>query len=105
MSRTHAGSLFMFTRLCLYALSVSLTASALVQDNVEKEKKKMQGSWKVVGSQVDAIKMPIEAFKKVVVTIEDDKIFFKDNGKVYDEIEFEIDPDAKVKEIDYLYTA
>jgi uncharacterized protein (TIGR03067 family) len=95
----------MVTRLCLYALCISLTTSALVQDDIEKEKKKMQGSWKVVAAQVDAVKIPLDAFKKVVVVIQHDKILFKDNGKVYDEIEFDIDPATKVKEIDYLYTA
>ena len=63
----------------------------------------MQGAWKVVLAQVDSKTMPIEAFKKVIVVIKDDRISFKDNDKTYEEVEFEIDPAAKPKEIDYKY--
>ena len=94
----------MLGRLCVGLLCLGFTLSAAAQGEVEKEMKKLQGSWKVVGAQVDSVKIPLEAFKKVVVEFKDDKIFFKEDGKTYDEIEFDIDPAAKPKEIDYLYT-
>jgi uncharacterized protein (TIGR03067 family) len=45
----------------------------------------------------------LEAFKKVVVTIQGNKILFKESDKVYEEVEFDIDSEAKIKEIDYHY--
>ena len=91
--RLSSGFIFIF----LAAVSVSQAQDA------EQELKKMQGSWKVVLSQVDGTTMPIQAFKKVAVVIQDGKIVFKDDNKTYEEIEFDIDPDAKPKEIDYKY--
>lgn len=95
----------MFVRGCLCFLLVAFSTSAAVQekDDFEKEKKKLEGSWKVIGAQVNGIKLPLEAFKKVVITFKDEKVVFKDSDKIYDEIEIDIDPAAKPKEIDYRY--
>jgi uncharacterized protein (TIGR03067 family) len=79
-----------------------LASSSQVQD-ADKEIKKMQGTWKVALSQVNGKTMPAEAFKRVVVVIQDSKLIFKDNDKVYEEVEFDIDLDAKPKHIDYKY--
>jgi uncharacterized protein (TIGR03067 family) len=89
--------------LCL--LSIFLTSVGIQGDDLEVETKKMQGSWKVTASQVNGGKIPLEAFKKVVVVIKDNRIFFKDNGTTYDEIEFDLDLATKPREIDFLYTA
>jgi uncharacterized protein (TIGR03067 family) len=88
---------------CLFCLAV--TTSLMAQDETEKELKKMEGSWKVIGSQVDNIRIPLEAYKKVVIMIKGEKIQFKDGDKIYDEIEIDIDPATTPKEIDYHYLA
>ncbi len=46
---------------------------------------------------------PLEAYKKVVLVIQDARLSFKDSDKIYEEVEFKIDADAKPKEIDYKY--
>ena len=94
----------MTLRLWFGLIGIFLAVASIAKaQSVEKELKKMQGSWKVVLSQVDSKTMPIEAFKKVIVVIKDEKISFKDNNKTYEEVEFDIDPAAKPKEIDYKY--
>jgi len=90
---------------CLLVGVVVFAASGAAQDDVEKEIKKLQGSWKVIRSEVNGITIPLTAYKKVVVTIKDSTIQFKDGDKVYEEIAFDIDIEAKPKEIDYRYVA
>ena len=94
----------MTPRLCFGFFGIALTVASITQaQDAEKELKKMQGSWKVVLAQVDGKTMPIQAFKKVAVVFQDGKILFKENDKTYEEVEFDIDVDAKPKEIDYKY--
>jgi uncharacterized protein (TIGR03067 family) len=93
----------MFLRTCVCVLLVNLPALPFGQETGDKEIKKLQGNWKVVSSQVDNVKIPAEAFKKVVVTFEDDKISFKENRKTYEEIKFHLEPAATPQEINYLY--
>ncbi len=88
--------------LALFAILAAAVASH-AGDDVEKERRKMQGTWKVALAQVDGRNIPLEAFKKVDVVFQDDKIVFKDNGKTYDEIEFDLDPAAKPRTLDYHY--
>jgi uncharacterized protein (TIGR03067 family) len=72
-------------------------------DDAKKELKKFQGTWKVARMDVDGIKMPQEAFEKVTVLIEGDRLSFLDKGKVYEEIECVLDPAKKPREIDMHY--
>jgi uncharacterized protein (TIGR03067 family) len=89
--------------LALIPILVLLGASRAGEADAKKELKKLQGTWKVILSEVNGTTMPKQAFKKVLVEIKDDRVIFKDNGKVYEEAELKLDPKADPKEIDYKY--
>lgn len=95
----------MLLRVTLCMCGVLFASSALVQDDVEKELKKLKGSWKFVSSVVNGIKIPPTAFKSTVIEIDDNKMAFRDAGKAFDEIEITIDLAKKPKEIDLEYTS
>lgn len=95
----------MRTKLLLGVTAVLLlTAAQEPDEDVKKERKKLEGAWRVLTCDTNGVRIPIEAFKNVVIRFEGDTITFQDGKTVYDEIVFDLAPDKKPPEIDYHYT-
>jgi uncharacterized protein (TIGR03067 family) len=89
----------------IVCMSVFLGTGGADDEAVEKELKKLQGTWKVTRMEVDGIKIPLKAFEKVAVVIAGDKLSFRDKGKTYEEVECVLDPSKKPREIDLHYVS
>jgi uncharacterized protein (TIGR03067 family) len=93
-------------RLALLACAcTAVSAPGGGDDSAKSELKKLQGTWKVTRMEVDGTVIPLQAFAKVGVRIEEDRMTFQDQGKPYDVIEITVRPTKQPRQIDLHYVA
>lgn len=88
----------MKTRVLLIA-AVALLVAADAKEDVAKELKKLEGTWKVVAVEARGMKVPEDKLKGAAVIIKGDRITMADPGKGAKDLVFKIDPTRKPKHI------
>jgi uncharacterized protein (TIGR03067 family) len=89
----------------LMVLAAGLLAAGVApgQDEAEKARKKLEGSWDVVAVETNGKKVPDEALKDnpVQITFKGNKYAEKKGGEVVEEGTFAIDPSKKPATLDF----
>ena len=89
----------------LFAMTGPLTADDAKDEAIKKDRKKYEGTWRVVSLEVDGNKLPEEDAKKFTVVNEaDGKWAIEVEGKVIARGTSEIDPTKKPKAVDLTVT-
>jgi uncharacterized protein (TIGR03067 family) len=68
--------------------------------DVDKELKKLQGTWTFESVEADGQKLPADQYKGMTVTIEGDKYYVKQGDKVVEAATHKIDPSKSPKTLD-----
>jgi uncharacterized protein (TIGR03067 family) len=86
----------------LLILVTGLSIAADAKEDVAKETKKLEGTWKVTASEVGGMKLPEEKLKDSVLIIKDGKFVMAERGKEKEgkQLTFKIDPSTKPKHLD-----
>jgi uncharacterized protein (TIGR03067 family) len=90
------------TLLCTLVLTASGGTGARADDKaeVEKERKKFQGTWTVESVEAGGQKLPIDLFKGMTVTFEGDKYTVKNGDQVIQAATQKLDPSKSPKTLD-----
>ena len=91
------------TRVAL-SLVLGLFASSIMADDVEKDLKKLEGTWTFDSVEAGGNKLPAEQFKTMSVTMEGTKYSVKLNDMVVEAATQKIDPSKSPKTMDVTVT-
>jgi uncharacterized protein (TIGR03067 family) len=72
-------------------------------DEIKKELKKFEGTWKIVSVEAEGEKLPTDMFKDSKLVLKDDQFTFTE-GKTVSKGTFKVDPSKKPKTIDIKFT-
>src|SRR5919108_6502390 len=94
------------TLLCTLVLSASGGTGARADDkaDVEKERKKFQGTWTFESVETGGKEIPAAEFKGVTVTFEGDKYTVKKGDEVIEAATLKLDPSKSPKTLDVTVT-
>lgn len=86
------------------SLVLGLFTSSILADDLEKELKKLEGTWTFDSVEAGGNKMPAEQFKTMSVTMEGTKYSVKLNDMVVEAATHKIDPNKSPKTMDVTVT-
>jgi uncharacterized protein (TIGR03067 family) len=74
------------------------------KDTINKEKKKLEGTWTVISLERDGQKLDIENLGKVVLTFKREQLVLDSENNLFEkgELTYELDPSPKPKAIDLI---
>ncbi len=84
------------------ALAVSITRAG---DEARKDLEQMQGTWTITLMEEKGEKVPDAVIKEMSAEIKGDKLSISEKGKVVIELQFQLDPARKPREVDFTYLA
>lgn len=70
------------------------------KDAIAKDRKALQGAWRVVELKADGQKIPLKKDQSIRFIFTDDKLSIEEGGKLSDEATYAIDPSVTPKHID-----
>lgn len=94
------------TLLCSFGLAAIVSSGARADDtaDVEKERKKFQGTWTIESVEAGGKKLPAEPFKEMTVIFDGDKYVVKQGGTLVESAIMKLDPSRSPKSFDSTVT-